>query len=120
MIRRVRDGIQDLFDEGIGVSQQHSLRTTLAEDLLIELFGGWNDAQDDEPHGRQLVDILLALGVRPPDTAIQPKEDGAGRAGEVEDPEILHEALGVIASVDAGHAAQERRGHGGDGHEDSE
>ena len=116
LIRRVRDGIRDLLDEEVRVSPQQSLQTNLAEYLLGELFGGWDEAREDEPHGRQLVEILLALGVLPPDTATQQKEDGLGPARNVEDLECLQKVSSVMASIDAGQAAQERRGLGGNGH----
>lgn len=68
-------------------------------------------------HGRQLVNILLALGVHPPDTVTQPEEHELGLNGDAKDRESLQEISSVVASMDAGHAAQERRGHSGSGQE---
>lgn len=118
MIKRVRKGIQDLLDEECSISYFDSLRTILADDLLTELFGSWVDASVAEPHGRQLIDILRALGVRSPRSITILVEDSSGIDGEVEASESLREVSSVVVSIDAGQAAQDRRGHGGSGHED--
>lgn len=64
-----------------------------------------------EPHGRLLIDIPRALGVRSPraSSVITPVEGRSGLAGEVEASEPLHEISSVVASI------EDRRGHGGSG-----
>ena len=108
-----------MLDEETMASWRPTLQTNLAAALLIELFGSWRQAQEDEPRGRQLVETLLALGVHPPDTADQSDKDERPLAGRSAVPESLQGVSSVMSLFNAGQAAQERRGHGDAGHEGS-